>query len=238
MEKIFNKKSIVLISILLIVFYFSLSSFVSASTISSLDDSEINYQIDMSTYSTVQSALDKFKKSDYYKNSNYYYFCGYEWWHRQAFVFLIDKTLVSSSTLSMLISDVDLDNQSFVIDFGERDIKDQFIVFDGNADGICYNYDIDNHTTFKFAGMFNKEKNTFYIPFDTNFPKITKTRSDGKTFDFFVGTPLLAPIVQKVEMSQVVAEIVGLLPLAIGLLVSVIGLKKALQDLQNRLRAS
>lgn len=57
---------------------------------------------------------------------------------------------------------------------------------------------------------------------------------------FFQKTPLgiVARQVEKVQTSQVMKEIVGLLPLVIGLLVSVIGLKKGLQILFQILRNS
>ncbi|MGN1327824.1 MAG: hypothetical protein ACI4VQ_07110 [Clostridia bacterium] len=62
--------------------------------------------------------------------------------------------------------------------------------------------------------------------------------SDGVLF--FLQTPLrmgvLAPIVEKVEMIPVMKEIVGVLPLIIVVVVSLVGLRKALRMLSTLLR--
>ena len=49
---------------------------------------------------------------------------------------------------------------------------------------------------------------------------------------------ILAPVVEKVEMSQTLSEIVKLLPLIIVVVVSFLGLRKALQMLFKVLRTS
>lgn len=67
-------------------------------------------------------------------------------------------------------------------------------------------------------------------------------RSDDKSQIFFPKTPLengiVAQAVEKVEMSQVQAEILGILPMILVVLVSLVGLRKGLKMLETFLRQS
>lgn len=76
-----------------------------------------------------------------------------------------------------------------------------------------------------------------YSNFDISYDGYWKEQTGG---DFFPLTlpGIVARQVEKVEMSQVMKELVGLVPLVIGLLVLAIGLRKALVTFWRVLRAS
>ena len=67
-------------------------------------------------------------------------------------------------------------------------------------------------------------------------------RSDDNTQIFFPKTPLengiVAQAVEKVEMSQVLVEVIALLPMILVVLVSLVGLRKGLKMLETFLRQS
>ena len=218
-----NKNKIIIISFIVLVLFSFFNCNVFADTISDFDDSTVDYKIDNSVSSGFETMLSDFKNSKYYNSSDYYWFALYEYWARSNCIIVIKKSDCSLSDVPLYISDYEYSWRSFVLDFGSIP-SSAFSYYCGNG-SISSDYDIANHTTLKFAGIYDSSSRSFSIPFDTNFPKIVRTRSNNVSFDFFVGAPtfhLTEAVGQIPEiMTKIIKQVlpIGLIVLGIGLLI-------------------
>lgn len=125
------------------------------------------------------------------------------------------------------------DNENFWLD-GDK----KFYIYNGSSwenGSIPNSYYGSSYVVFQYRQNYGL---TFASTIYASNYDIVFTADRGKVFFHKAPVGVLAQKLEGVEMSQVMKELVGLVPLVIGLLVSVIGLRKALQILFQVLKNS
>lgn len=117
-----------------------------------------------------------------------------------------------------------------------------------SSSGTRYYYWSDPHIYSPDCSWVIKDQNSFnsgYGIYATNIVYSTFDIKDKNGNVVFQGAPqeqaqelTLVPIVEQVETEKTMAEILGILPLVVSLLVSIIAIKKAISFLRSVLRAS
>lgn len=233
-----NKKLFFILLLTLILLSFSISSFAYS------NDIVYNYICDKDYYSEYVEALSN---NIYYNNPDYCYFIYYNYGERVNFVVFIKKEDINISPYLSYLRTADSKNECFNIYFSSKNKEDITI--------YPYSLNLKNKTLSSYypdwllrsdgnllfldscTGWIND--NDLNIYFTSNCPVNIYTNSSLNTY-FFPAAPqgIVAHQVETVEMSQVLQEIVALLPTILVVLVSLVGLRKGLKMLETFLRQS
>lgn len=227
-----NKKLFVVLLITLILLVFSVSSCFAGTgynyTIGTGTDNSYGYSVSAFNDLVLSAQNDRRVTS-----GDYYYFVSYNYGDR-----CINSVLVKKSSCDSSFGHL---NESFwnesgyyhyILNISSSNLSTLDIVYLNGSNALK-----SDNTSIVGLSICSDSDNVFYLA--TNYDK--NIYCDSSCEQVFIQAPAqgeIAPKLEGVEMSQAMKEIVGLVPLVIGLLVLAIGLRKALQILFQILRNS
>lgn len=225
-----NKKLFVVLLITLILLVLSLSSCFASSgynyTIGTGPDNSYGYNV-----STFNGLVESAKNDSRVTSGEYYYFVSYNYGDR-----VINSVLVNKNACDIGYGYL---NTSFwnergyyhyILNLSSSDLTTNDIIYLSGMNALK-----NDNTSIVGLSVCSNSDNVFY--FATNYDKTIYCDSTCEQV-FTLAPGVVTPALEGVEMTQAMKEIVGLVPLVIGLLVLAIGLRKALQTLFQVLKNS
>lgn len=183
---------------------------------------------------------DSLKNDDRVKSGEYYYFIAYDSgrWSYQAF--LIKKSAIDN-TLYITFDYWHANGpESFLITFMKQEsYTDGDFIRYSSADKVV-SKEIEGYYCFGISADFDTENNCYnFYPFATNYVgKIVRKCSNGTEKVFMNAPTQMATILMGAEPEKIMTEILKILPMILVVVVSLVGLRKALQMLFKLLRQS
>lgn len=224
-----NKKLFVVLLITLILLVFSVNCFAATGynyTIGTGTDNQYGYSV-----SAFNDLVLSAQNDSRVTSGEYYYFVSYNYGDR-----CINSVLVKKSSCDSSFGHL---NESFwnesgyyhyILNISSSNLSTLDIVYLNGSNALK-----SDNTSIVGLSVCSNSDNVFY--FATNYDKTIYCDSTCEQV-FTLAPGVVAPALEGVEMTQGMKEIVGLVPLVIGLLVLAIGLRKGLQTLFQVLKNS
>ena len=171
-----------------------------------------------------EGLINAIKNSEYYNNENYYFFSGYQYGNRSYWYAFVEK---KAGVKFYLVPENDYQGWTYFA-----------LVASEPVNVHRYNYTkggvtVEENTYIITLTSQNKNDTTCNLECFSNCNIYVSETSN----DFFLMTPsILGPIAVKLEMVEVLRQIIIIIPLILVVVVSFLGLRKALRMLLTLLR--
>lgn len=238
-----SKKLLFILLLTFMIFTLSSSVFAAGSKIDINYDYLYDYKL--TTNDDINNLVSKIEKDSRVTSGDYYYFIGYNRGDYCYNAYLVKKDSISNN-LNLVFGgwSGNLDNQEhFYILLSPNDLKSEgnLILYSGNNGYAINKYENSNNNYYGIliTGYFDSNNKVYTFPFATNFEgKIIKSCSNDSEKVFFKAPIPLVALVKEEELTQVMKEILVILPMILVVMVSYLGLRKALSMLSMLLRQS
>lgn len=242
-----NNKIYITLFLVFIILFFTCSSVfaVSGNTINISDD--VNYDFVMNeSNGSVVNLKNSIINDKRYKTGDYYYFITYNYGDNCYNSYLIKKSVLSGSLSIVFGGWHEGGYDHFFINISESNLLStgDLIRVSGKNGWEINKFENSSNTYYGIilSGQVNISSHTITFPFATDYTgNVVRNCTDGSEKVFFeapVQLTQMAEILAEAEPERTMEEILGILPVILIILVSLIGLRKALQLLFNFLRKS
>lgn len=255
-----NKKILIILSIIVFLFINITTSFASGydyNYSNNIIDTNKDYDYKYKPVNSTNIDNKNFSLTDYVpeleadsrvSSGDYYYFIVYNYINSKSVTIYLVKKSAMMSSVNLVFNNWNCNTETsgykmnhFGLTISNSKLTgDDFIVYSGNA---IYYEKLKAIPTATYgiilSGIKKNDENVFYIPVVTNYDKDVKMNFyNGSSTVFYQAPTRLGGIVQRAEPTAIMTEVLNILPMILVVMVSYLGLRKALSMLSMLLHQS